>query len=224
MVIASLTNTLSCTAPTPNPMNTTSLLYPQRVQTLPLRKEVSSLAAWPNRALSQIVSPRASLKPAEHPPINFFSRKDNFDTDFNDLATAAAASEIIDTTEVGQLNSPLFSQEREVSGNPFSVSGSQAHSNVWKPVQDTYLFTSIGKFCERHGFFGHWKPLRGVESFPNVEIVFAMVYKSCNASTDSRTPMRYLVPTTQRARHVLCDPDRLVILCFRTQDEHYDDL
>ena len=75
------------------------------------------------------------------------------------------ASEIIDTIEVRQLTSPLFSQEREVSAGPHSVCGSQAasssqrqqaFSNVVKPVRDTDLL-------------GMGKPVRGVESFSHVE-------------------------------------------------------
>ena len=77
-------------------------------------------------------SPLAGYEPnslieasSEHTPINFPSRKDSFDTDFNDLATTVAASEITDTIEVGHLPSPLFSQKRKVSADPFGVSGSQ---------------------------------------------------------------------------------------------------
>ena len=71
---------------------------------------------------------------SEHTPINFPSRKDSFDTDFNDLATTVAASEITDTIEVGQLTSPLFPQVREVSAYPFGVSASQqqAAASIFK--------------------------------------------------------------------------------------------
>ena len=79
-------------------------------------------------------------------------------TELNDLATMVDASEIVDTTDVRRLVSPLFSKEREVSANPFNVSGSQAHSSVWEPMRrDTDLFSSIGKL------------VRGVESLSNVE-------------------------------------------------------
>ena len=49
------------------------------------------------------------------------------------------ASKIIDKTEVGQLTSPLFPQEREVSANPFlrhwrPVRGVESCSNVEKPL------------------------------------------------------------------------------------------
>ena len=49
------------------------------------------------------------------------------------------------TTEIGQLTSPLFSQEREVSANPFCVSCSQTHSNVEKSRQDVDPFSSVEK-------------------------------------------------------------------------------
>ena len=62
---------------------------------------------------------------SEHTPINCPSRRNSFNTDYNDLTTTVAASETTDAKEVGQLTSPLFSQEREVSSYPFGVSGSQ---------------------------------------------------------------------------------------------------
>ena len=49
------------------------------------------------------------------------------------------------TTEMGQLTSPLFSQEREVSANPFCVSCSQTHSSVEKSRQDVDPFSSVEK-------------------------------------------------------------------------------
>ena len=49
------------------------------------------------------------------------------------------------TTQIGQLTSPLFSQEREVSANPFCVSCSQTHSNVEKSRQDVDPFSSVEK-------------------------------------------------------------------------------
>ena len=57
---------------------------------MPIRKVVSSLG----RLAEQ--SPLTG-------PINLLARKDSFDTDFNDLATMVAASEIIDSIEVGLL-------------------------------------------------------------------------------------------------------------------------
>ena len=109
------------------------------------------------------MSPKASLKSAEHTPINYSSRKNSFDTDFTDLV---AATEIIDATEMGQLTSHLFSQEREVGADPFSVFGSQAHSCVAKPLQGTDLSTSSGQLvrdtdlCPTTG-----KLVRGVSHF-----------------------------------------------------------
>ena len=120
-----------------------------------LRKEVSSLAD----SLIEVSN--------EHTPINFPSR-DSFDTDVNDLVTTVAASEIAVTTEVGQLTSPLFSQKREASADPFGVSGSQqaatsgsqqqqASSSVVNPWQDTDL-RSIGILCE---VLSHFQVLKG---------------------------------------------------------------
>ena len=47
--------------------------------------------------------------------------------------------------------------DREVSANPFSVPGSQAHSSVERPMRDTDVFSNTGK------------PVRGVVSLSNVE-------------------------------------------------------
>ena len=78
--------------------------------------EQRSLTGCESKALIEVGS--------EHTPINFPSRNDCFNTDFNDLVTTVAASEITDTI-VRQLTSPLFSRERDVSANPFGVYGSQ---------------------------------------------------------------------------------------------------
>ena len=74
--------------------------------------------------------------------------KSSLDTSIGDLATTLDASETIDTIEVAQFTSPPFSQEREVSANPFSVSDSQAHSSVERPMRDTDLFSNSGDQCE----------------------------------------------------------------------------
>ena len=62
-----------------------------------------------------------------------------------DLATSVDASEIHDTTDMGRLTSPLFSQEREVSGIKFTVSCSQTHSSVERPMRDVDPFSSVEK-------------------------------------------------------------------------------
>ena len=96
-----------------------------------LRKEVSSLAERPSRALSQVYEPNSPIEvSSECTPIYFPSRKNSFNTDFNDLATTVVASEITDLMEVGQLTSPLFSQGREVGANQFGVSGSQQQATA----------------------------------------------------------------------------------------------
>ena len=138
-----------------------------------LRKEVSSLAEIARQSPHTGYEPKSLIEvSSEHTPIKFPSRKASFNTDSNDLATTVAAPEITDTIEVGQLTSPLFSQEREVSANPFGVSGSQqqaasissqqqqASSSVVHPWQDTDLWNS-------------WNPMRGVESLPSVERSFS---------------------------------------------------
>ena len=61
----------------------------------------------------------------EHTPINCPSRRDSFNTDYNDLTTTVAPSETPDMKEVGQSISPLLFQEREVSSDLFCVSGFQ---------------------------------------------------------------------------------------------------
>ena len=102
----------------------------------------------------------------EYTPINFPTRKKSFTTDIDDVPTTVA-SDITETIEAGQLTSPLFTQEREVSANPFGVfvfqqaaaSGSQqqpASSSVINLWQTSYV-----------GRFG--KLQRGDESSSNVE-------------------------------------------------------
>ena len=62
-----------------------------------------------------------------------------------------------DTTDVGRLTSPSFSQEREVSAIPLSVPSSQTHLSVARPMRDVEPFSSIGK------------PVREVEPFLRFE-------------------------------------------------------
>ena len=72
------------------------------------------------------------------------SRRDSLDTNVDDLATTLDASEFCDTRDVGRLTSLLFSQEREVSAIPFSVSSSQTHSSMEKSRRDVEQFSSCG--------------------------------------------------------------------------------
>ena len=74
---------------------------------------------------------------SEHTPNNNPSRRDSFNTDYNDLNTTVAASETPDTKEVGQSTSPLLFQERKVSSNPFSVSGFQQQASASGSRQQT---------------------------------------------------------------------------------------
>ena len=71
--------------------------------------------------------------------------KSSLDTNLDDLATTVDASDVHDTTEMGQLTSPLFSQELEVSANPFCVSCSQTLSIVEKSRLDVDPFSSVEK-------------------------------------------------------------------------------
>ena len=108
----------------------------------------SRVLLWPtglNNPVTQVMSPNLSSKSAANTPINVPSRKGSLDTNLDDLATAVDASEIHDTTDVGRLTSPLFSQERELSAIPFSVSCSQTHSIVEKSSRDVEPFSSFGK-------------------------------------------------------------------------------
>ena len=72
---------------------------------------------WLNNHLSQAISPSLSSKSAA---INLPSRKDSLDTNLEDLANTVDAFEMLDTTDVGRMTSPLFSQKREESAIPFS--------------------------------------------------------------------------------------------------------
>ena len=54
--------------------------------------------------------------------MNFPSRQNSFTTDIDDVPTFVAASDITETIQAGQLTSPLFTQERQVSANSFGVS------------------------------------------------------------------------------------------------------
>ena len=83
--------------------------------------------------------------------------KDSLDTNFDLLATAVDASGMLDTTDVGRLTSPLFSEEREVNANPFCVYGSQTHSSVGSSMRVRDPFSSVER------------PVRDVESFSSFE-------------------------------------------------------
>ena len=91
------------------------------------------LANYESKSLIEVSS--------EHTPINRLSRKGSLNTNLDDLATTMDASEIINTTDVGQFTSPLFFQEREVlSHSVFLVL-----RHMERPMRDTVLFSSIGR-------------------------------------------------------------------------------
>ena len=94
--------------------------------------EQSPLTGYEPKSLIEVSS--------EHTSNNFPSRKNSFNLEIDaTIATTVAASEITDAIEGRQLTSPLFSQEREVSANPFGLCGSQQqtaancskHLQVW---------------------------------------------------------------------------------------------
>ena len=94
-----------------------------------------------------------SLKSAASTFRSIYLRESSLDSVLNDLATTVDESDIIITTNVGQLTSPPFSQEREAGVIQFSVSGSQAHSSVGRQI-----CSEPHEICARHGFvFKHWE-------------------------------------------------------------------
>ena len=95
------------------------------------------------------MSPSLSSKSAANTLRLICLREGSLDTDLDDLATTVDASEVYDTKEVGRLTSPLFSQEREVSSVPSSVSRSQTRSSVEKSRRDVEPFSSSGKPLSR---------------------------------------------------------------------------
>ena len=135
----------------PSPMTTPSLLHPSASSTTATPQggllfgrlaEQSPLTGYERKSLIEVSS--------EHTPIFLPSRKGTLDTN---LAIMVHASERINTTDGTVDSTTFFSQEREVSAISFSVSGSQTHSSVERPMRHTDLFSSIGK------------PVRDVESF-----------------------------------------------------------
>ena len=100
-------------------------------------EEQSPLTGCEHKSLIEVSS--------EHTPNILPSRKGCLDTNIDDLATTLDASEVYDTTDVGRLTSQLFSQEREVSADPFGVSCSQTHSSMEKSKREVEPFSSFGK-------------------------------------------------------------------------------
>ena len=97
----------------------------------------------------------------EHKSNNITSMRNSFIADYNDLTTTVAASETTNTKEVVQLNSPLFSDEREVTSNPFAVSGSQQKAvasgserwpanviNHWQSLDLWRIFGKLVRGCQ----------------------------------------------------------------------------
>ena len=97
---------------------------------------------------------------SEHTPTNSPSREGSLDTNLDDLVNSVDASEIYDTTDMGRLTPPLFSQEREVSANPFYVSSSRTHSSVEKYMVHIDPYSSVERSMRDVGTFSTFgKPL-----------------------------------------------------------------
>ena len=116
---------------------------------------VHCLAEWLNRASLTGHEPKNLIEVSrEHTHIDFPSRKNSFSTDVNDLITTVAASDLADVT-AEPLTSPLFTQEREVSANPFGVSdfrqaaasGSQ-QQQAFSGVVNLWQTLNVGSFWE----------------------------------------------------------------------------
>ena len=145
----------------PSPTTSPSLLYPSASPSTATLQggfcfgrlaEQSPLTGYEPKPLIEVSS--------EHTPINLPSTKGSLDTNLDDLATTVDAFEMLDTTYVGRMTSPLFSQEREVNAIKFSVSGSQAHSCVGRAMRDVDPFSSIGKLVrEIEPFSSFERPL-----------------------------------------------------------------
>ena len=94
--------------------------------------------------LSQVTSPKLSSKSAVATlRLSYLQEKGSFDTNIDDLTTTLDACEENDTTDVGRLTSPRFSQEREVSANPFGASCIQTHSSVERSKRSVEPFPSV---------------------------------------------------------------------------------
>ena len=117
-----------------------------------LRRSTGWFTVWPKNWADPIscYEPEDLIDiSSEYTPITFPSRKNSFTTDIDDVPTVVA-SDITETIEAGQLTSPLFTQEREVSANPFGVSvfqpaasGSQQQPNFKTEVCVTTPFPQL---------------------------------------------------------------------------------
>ena len=105
-------------------------------ESLPLHRR-GALADWLNNSHLTGYGPKSLIEvTSEHTPIKLPARKGS-------LATTLDASDVCDTTDVGRLTTIPFSQEREVSADPFGVSFSQTLSSVGKCMRDVEQFSSF---------------------------------------------------------------------------------
>ena len=112
--------------------------------------EQSPLTGYEPKNLIEICS--------QHTPINFPSRRNSFNTDFNDVPTIAASE---DTDTLGaRMTSPLFTQEREV--NPFSDSVCHVEKSCGKlqrsGCSDVEKFLLIGQSVLEFGSVSSQEP------------------------------------------------------------------
>ena len=101
-----------------------------------------ALAIWLNNSFSEVMSRSLSSKSAANTLRLSYLREESVSTR---TLTISLGSEIYDTTDVGRLTSPLFSQELEVSAAPFGASCSQTHSSMEKSRRFDEPFSSFGK-------------------------------------------------------------------------------
>ena len=99
----------------------------------------------------------------EHTPIILPSRRGSLDTNVDDLATTLDASEVCDTTDVGRLTSPLFSQEREVSAIPLGVLFLRHLQARRHPGEMLSSFQASGSRCRKVKATEIWRVCRIVK-------------------------------------------------------------
>ena len=86
---------------------------------------------------------------SEATPTVLPSRRCSLESNADELAVTLDASEARERSDTGRLTSPLFSQEREVSANPFSATFSHSHSSIGKPRRDVNQCSSFEKSLTR---------------------------------------------------------------------------
>ena len=83
-------------------------------------------------------------------------------TDFNDITTTVAASDIAETVKAEPLTPPLFTQERHVSANPFGVS--DFHQAAASGSQQQQASSSMANPRQKSDLGRSWEQEQGNES------------------------------------------------------------